>query len=358
MATQDAKNQTSSRKEEHVVAVLTQDVGFRHKTTGLEEWEFVHNALPELNFEDIESTQTFLGKQIAVPFLISCMTGGYAGAEAINRALAEQCAEFSIAMGVGSQRQALESKEFHESFTIVRRVAPDIPLIANIGASHITGTGAITGIRAAIEMIAADALAVHLNPAQEIIQPEGTPRFKGVLDGIEQLCQTISVPVIVKEIGAGISHDVARRLVNVGVKYIDVAGAGGTSWTGVELARATSNGHGGSQRADMSPFWDWGIPTADSIRTVREVLKDGVVIGSGGITSGLEAAKAIALGADMAGAARPFLQAFDKGGPNGLHALLSSWVRQLHAAMFLTGSRTIADLKKANIIRTARHHTL
>jgi len=274
------------------------------------------------------------------------MTGGYAGAEKINRQLAEACAEFSIAMGVGSQRQSLENSLFHASFKTVRTAAPEIPLVGNIGAAQIANLHSVDIIRDAVAMIQADALAVHLNPAQELLQPEGSPTFKGVLMSIEMLVNKLHVPVIVKEIGAGISESVAQALVDTGVKYIDCAGAGGTSWAGVELLRRKSSS------ADMSPFWDWGIRTADSIIAVRKILKHGTVIGSGGITNGLEAAKAIALGADIAGAARPMLQALDTGGVRGLRSMIESWIHQLRGAMFLTGSATIEELQRAQII----HH--
>jgi isopentenyl-diphosphate delta-isomerase len=341
------RSQTTSRKQEHVELVLKNNVGFRSKTTGFEEWDFVHNALPELDFSDTDPAQTFLGKKLAAPFIVSCMTGGYAGAKKINKDLAEVCAEFPIAMGIGSQRQAIENDLFHASFKIAREVAPDIPLIGNIGAAQVAKQSSVDRIRSAVELIRADALAVHLNPAQELLQPEGNPIFKGVLEGIEMLVLNLHVPVIVKEIGAGISGQVAQLLTDVGVKYIDVAGAGGTSWSGVELLRRKTG------TVDMSMFWDWGIRTADSIVAVRNVLKKGVVIGSGGITNGLEAAKAIALGADMVGAARPMLQELNAHGKKGLQKLIAAWIHQLRGAMFLTGSQTIEQLRRTEIIHVS-----
>ncbi|HET7152430.1 MAG TPA: type 2 isopentenyl-diphosphate Delta-isomerase [Candidatus Kapabacteria bacterium] len=345
-------SRTVSRKKEHVDLVLKNEVGFHSKTTGFEEWDFVHNALPELDFSETDPAQTFLGKKLAAPFIVSCMTGGYAGAKKINRDLAEVCAEFPIAMGIGSQRQAMESDLFHESFKIAREVAPNIPLIGNIGAAQIAKQTSIDTIRTAVELIRADALAVHLNPAQELLQPEGNPAFKGVLEGIEMLVGKLPIPIIVKEIGAGISAQVAQLLTDTGVKYIDVAGAGGTSWSGVELLRRKSGS------VDMSMFWDWGIRTADSIIAVRNVLKKGVVIGSGGITNGLEAAKALALGADMIGAARPMLQELNAHGKKGLQKLIESWIYQLRGAMFLTGSATIAQLQRTPIIQSHKQKSV
>lgn len=326
--------------------MLEDNVGFRSKTSGFEEWEFEHNALPELDLQDIDTSCTFLGVRIAAPILISCMTGGYKGAEKINRQLAEVCASYPIAMGLGSQRQALENAAFHASFKAARDAAPKIPLIGNIGAAQLVKEKNVDRIRAAIDLIRADAIAVHLNPLQELIQPEGDTIFKGVAKGIATLVKKLSVPVIVKEVGGGISGAVAARLAALGVTYIDVAGAGGTSWAQVELLRR--NGAG----ADMSMFRDWGVRTADAIVATRRATNKRVtIIGSGGIANGLDVAKAIALGASVVGAARPMLKALDSGGTRGLHRLIDAWITQLRGAMFLTGSPTIARLKQATIVR-------
>jgi isopentenyl-diphosphate delta-isomerase len=233
-------SKTSSRKQEHVEAVLHQNVLFKRKTAGFEQWDFVHNALPELNFADIDTSITFLGKRLSLPLMISCMTGGYKDAERINRGLAEVCEEKRIAMGVGSQRQAMEDETFHRSFSVAREAAPSIPFVSNIGAAEVAKKPNLTKLRRIIDLIQADALAVHLNPLQELLQPEGSPNFRGVLAGIERLEKSLGVPIIVKEVGAGISADVARRLLNVGVHIIDVAGAGGTSWAGVEILRSNN----------------------------------------------------------------------------------------------------------------------
>jgi isopentenyl-diphosphate delta-isomerase len=341
---------TSSRKKQHVDLTLTRSVGFRAKTTGLEELDFVHNALPELNLAEVDPSVRFLGHTVSLPIMVSCMTGGYREALRINREIAEVCADLRIAMGVGSQRQALESTEFHRTFSVVRDVAPAIPVIGNIGAAELARMTGADQARRLVELVRADALAVHLNPLQEFLQPEGNPNFRGVLAGIAMLVRELPVPVIAKEIGAGISHDVALRLLEAGVRYIDVAGAGGTSWAGVELLRRRAGDR------TMS-FWDWGIPTAEALRQtvrLREKVPELTIIASGGIGSGMDIAKCIALGADIVAAARPMLQALERGKQNALRALIASWGDELRGAMFLTGSRTLPDLRRTTLTSRAQ----
>ena len=339
---------TSSRKQQHIEITLKKNVGFRSKTTGLESLEFVHNALPEIDFAGIDTGVEFLGRRMNAPLMVSCMTGGYADALRINRQLAEVCRDAGIAMGVGSQRQALEDARFHKTFAIVREVAGSIPIVGNIGAAEVARMSGPDQVRRLAEMLKADAFAVHLNPVQEFLQPEGTPRFRGVLGGIAMLVKKLPIPVIVKEIGAGISVEVARRLLDAGVRYIDVAGAGGTSWAGVEALRST-------KRDVALRFWDWGIPTADAVRSVAS-LKPAVpftLIASGGIASGIDAAKCIALGADLAASARPMIQELHRGGQKGLAALLDTWIRELRGVMFLTGSGTLAALRTQPLMNRA-----
>jgi isopentenyl-diphosphate delta-isomerase len=325
---------------------LAREVGFREKTTGLDQWEFVHNALPELNFSDVDASTSFLGKSLSLPFMVSCMTGGYADALRINRHLAEACEEFRIAMGVGSQRQALEDDEYHHTFSVVREVAPSIPIIGNLGAAEVARLKNADGPRRLIDLIRADGFAVHLNPLQEMLQPEGNPALSGVIEGIRMLVRDLPVPLIVKEVGAGLSSNVVQRLLEAGVRYIDVAGAGGTSWAGVEIIR------GSRKKTGTSIFWDWGIPTATAVRAAAALKgkpTSFTLIASGGLTTGMEAAKCIALGADLAAAARPLLKALHQGGPQLLRRLLTMWAFQFRGAMFLTGSRIIADLQRAPI---------
>ncbi len=352
------KKTTSSRKQEHVELTVTRDVGFRTKITGFERWEFLHNALPELNFSEVDPSVTFLGKNVALPLLVSSMTGGYKDAERINRQLAETCRDKRLAMGVGSQRQALESSEFHGSYSVVRKTAPDIPVVGNIGAAEVARLHDVAPVARLADLIRADAFAVHLNPLQELLQPEGQAEFKGVLRGIEMLVKGLHIPVIVKEIGAGISAAVARRLLNAGVTIIDVAGAGGTSWAGVEVLRR-QQGPGRTGRKTRPPrdfsssFWDWGIPTVDALRQVCALKSQHpslTVIASGGIGGGLDIAKSIAFGANLAGMARPLIKALESGGTGGLNDFIATVEMELKGAMFLTGSSTIEELQHQQLV--------
>ncbi len=349
--------QTSSRKQQHVEITLSKDVSFRGKTSGFERYEFVHNALPELDFSEINPSTVFLGKAVSLPILISSMTGGYKDAERINRGLAEVCAQKNIPMGVGSQRQALEDSSHHRSYSVVREVAPDIPVFGNIGASEVARLKDASPLKRLAELIQADAFAVHLNPLQELLQPEGDPRFRGVLEGIAMLVKNLGIPLIVKEIGAGISASVARRLIEAGVHIIDVAGSGGTSWAGVEILRRDRHGKkGGPERGrDHAPaFWDWGIPTAEALGQVIELKSKArglFVIASGGLTNGLDVAKAVAFGAGMTGVARPMLKVLEKRGTKGLCEELETWEMELKGSMFLTGSKTLDDLQRQTLVR-------
>lgn len=339
---------TSSRKRDHVTLCVGEDVTFRAKTTGLERYELEHNALPEIDLEDVDTGVEFLGRRCSMPLVISSMTGGYDEAERINRELGEVCEELRIAMGVGSQRQAIESGRHVESFRAARRAAPSVPIFGNIGGAEIARTGNIDAVKRLADLIEADAFAIHLNPLQELMQPEGTPRFSGVLQGIERIAAALDIPLIVKEVGAGLSANVIRRLLDAGVRVIDVAGAGGTSWAGVELLRREE-----SDRDEI--FWDWGIPTADAVAEAREACEAGgaVLIASGGITGARDAAVAIALGAHLTASARPLLQTLLDAGPGALADRLHGWRRQLRGMMFLTGARSIAELRHARLRRRA-----
>ncbi|HTO94145.1 MAG TPA: type 2 isopentenyl-diphosphate Delta-isomerase [Bacteroidota bacterium] len=350
MPRQTPGRRTTSRKKQHVDITLTRDVRFRGKTTGLEELEFVHNALPEINAGDIDLRTRFLGRELALPLMVSCMTGGYARALALNRGLASVCESERIALGVGSQRQALENSDYHRTFSVVREAAPTIPVVGNIGAAEVARMKDASAALRLAELVRADAFAVHLNPLQEFLQPEGTPAFRGVLAGIAMLARSLPIPLIVKEIGAGLSGAVIRRLLDAGVTIIDVAGAGGTSWAGVEALRRKDTG-------SAALFWDWGIPTAVALGEAAALKMEGrqmTLIASGGIASGLDIARCLALGADMAASARPMLQALTRGGAKGLAALISRWAGELRGAMFLTGSARIADLRSAQIVRYGR----
>jgi len=327
------KSQTESRKKEHVKIALGGNVQYS-KRTGLEKVELLHNALPEIDFESVDLSTKFLGKRIAYPLMISAMTGGYPEAKMINEGLAAAAQKHKLAFALGSQRAMLENASLRDTY-FVRKVAPDIPVIGNIGAVQLKRypLDKVLGLVSSVE---ADALAVHLNPLQEVIQPEGDRDYSGILSAITKLCEKSSVPIIVKETGTGISQDVAIRLKQAGVSYVDVAGAGGTSWSKVEYAREGAT----------PGFEEWGIPTLECLIECRGVLP---LIASGGIRNGIDVAKSIALGAELAGAAYPFLKALDQGQAK-LDETLSVWEAQMKKAAFLTGSRDIAGLKKAKLV--------
>lgn len=337
---------TSGRKRDHVDLVVRHDVRFRGKTTGLERYEFIHNALPEIDLEDVDTSADFLGFRCSMPLLVSSMTGGYSEAERINRELAEVCEVFRLPMGVGSQRQATESSLHHASFRSARVGGPSVPIFGNLGGAEVASPGAVDEIRRLADLIEASAFAVHLNPLQELMQLEGNPRFRGVLNGIERLVKELELPIIVKEVGAGLSADVIQRLLDVGVRHFDVAGAGGTSWSGVELIRR-------DDKSDDGTFWDWGIPTAEAVVAARRLLVDPAttLIASGGIASARDIAVAVALGADFTGAARPLLKMLLDNGQRALHEEISRWRDALRGIMFLTGSATVGQLAQAPLSR-------
>src|SRR4030095_15850278 len=296
-----ALTKTQQRKREHLELCLDTTSVTGRFGTGLDRYSFVHNALPELDIDEIDVSTKFLGTQLQAPILISSMTGGFALARQVNRNLAAAAQRLGLAMGVGSQRVAIEEPSVADSFE-VRDVAPDILLLSNLGAVQLNYGYTVDHCRRAVEMIGADALILHLNVLQEAVQPEGNRNFSGLTEKIAGICRDLGVPVVAKEVGSGISAEVALRLARAGVKAIDVAGKGGTSWYAVEASRAAKAG----QPVDFS-FADWGIQTDRSLIAVREVLPEMTLIASGGIRSGLDMAKAIALGADMAALGQPLL---------------------------------------------------
>ncbi|MFK7696510.1 type 2 isopentenyl-diphosphate Delta-isomerase [Paenibacillus sp. HJGM_3] len=330
---------TERRKAEHIRIVLEEPVAGRGITTGFEQYRFVHRALPELDFEEIDTSSAFLGKPLRTPLLISSMTGGTEEALRINRHLAGAAERRGWAMGVGSVRAALEMPELAATFRI-RDVAPTIPLFANLGAVQLNYGYGPDDCRRAVELLEADGLVLHLNALQEVFQPEGNTNFHGLLKRIEQVCASLPVPVGVKEVGWGLDGETACRLLDAGVRFLDVAGAGGTSWSEVEKRRTTDP----LRRQAADAFADWGMPTAACVRDVRRLAPTAFVIASGGLATGVDAAKALALGADLAGFGRGLLAAAVDG-EAAVERALAQVELELRAAMFGIGARTLADLR-------------
>lgn len=343
------QGQLLKRKESHLQIPLRKDVEARETTTYLECVHLIHNALPELNPEDVDTGCTFLGHKFAAPLLIDAMTGGTPQAASLNQTLAEVAQEFGIGMVVGSQRAGLGSEEAAESYAIARKNAPSIFLAANIGGVQLAAGFTVADAQKLIEMIGANALVVHLNPLQELIQPEGQPQFKGVLPKLRELCAQVKVPVIIKEVGAGISKEVAVRVELAGVAAINVAGSGGTSWAGVEQLRAEAQHEEAKANLGLL-FWDWGIPTAAAILEVRRAVRL-PVIASGGLRNGLHVAKSLVLGADLCGMALPMLKAAS-GSKEELRSFVSATLRELRATMFLVGAANMMGLKRTRYLLT------
>ena len=333
------------RKSEHLSINLDEDVSFPCLTTGLERYRFSHNALPDLDLYELDLTTSFMGKELQLPLLISSMTGGTAESRRINIHLAEGAQEAGIALGLGSLRAALEAPRLADTFRI-RHLAPDIPLLANLGAAQLnTGYGPEECQRA-VDMVEADALILHLNPLQEALQEDGDTNWKGLLSKIETICQRLDAPVIAKEVGWGISAGVARQLVDAGVAVIDVAGAGGTSWSQVEMYRAPSE----RRRRLCAVFSDWGIPTAEALTEVRAALPQTPIIASGGLRSGMDLAKVLALGADLGGLASPFLEAAN-GSAQAVAELADEIASVLRTILFSLGVPDIESLKGTTALR-------
>jgi len=324
-------------------------VGFDRLTVGFENYRFIHQALPELDLHAVDLTTRLFNKPLKAPVLISSMTGGTEQAQQINLNLAAAAQQYGVAMGLGSQRAGIVRPETRETFK-VRHVAPDILLFANIGAVQFNYGFDVEHCYEAVEMIEADALILHLNPLQEAVQPEGNTHWKGLLHRIEQVCRAMRVPVIAKEVGFGISTDAARQLASAGVAAIDVAGAGGTSWSAVEAFRAPSPG----LRTLAETFWDWGIPTAESIVQSKIGAPKIPIIASGGIRDGLEAAKCIALGAQLVGFASPMLKLANLGEEEVI-AGIELIQAQMRVAMFGIGTADLDTLGKTkNLVKAER----
>lgn len=334
--------QLADRKTDHLDLTISGDVGFR-RTNLLEQVQLVHCSLPELSCDEINIETRLAGIKVRTPIMIASMTGGNRRAGNVNRQLAEVAEKGGYAIGLGSQRAMVKKgsldKEIGKTFQM-RDVAPTIPIFGNLGVVQAAETESAL-VEEMVQFVGASALFLHMNPGQELIQPEGDRNFRGCLEGIARLVRDLSVPVIVKETGCGISRLLANRLAAVGVEHVDVSGAGGTSWVGVETRRAQ-----GSQKQSGELFWDWGIPTAGSVLQVASGNFK-TVIATGGIASGLDVARAIALGAHGAGLARPVIQALDRDGIPGATALLAQVETDLKYALLLTGCGNLAELRKA-----------
>lgn len=347
-----SSNEITKRKKDHLKIALSD--GAQIGSAGFDRYRFIHNALPELNFDDIDTSTTFLGKQISYPFFISCMTGGIEEGKKINRNLAKAAQKWNIPMGVGSQRASIEHKDLRELF-MAREVAPDIPLLANIGLVQLNYGFDLKEYQTCVDTIGADALVVHINPMQEIIQPEGDRNWKGLLQKLEKIVGKLTVPVIAKEVGFGLSEDVVRRLYEVGVRIFDTAGWGGTNWSYVEGMR-------GKADKDLGLlFSHWGIPTVDSIVMCSDFKKSlstkhqsqVTILGSGGVRNGMDIAKAIALGSDLVGLATPFGKAALQS-TKAVEKLIERLSLELKVTMFGVGVSSIKDLQSVQLTKQSQ----
>ncbi len=347
LSSEEQIEQIRKRKKEGIDIPLKEKVQGKENSTLFEDVILMHNALPEIDYDQIDLTTTFLSKKFSAPLIIDSMTGGTDEAYIINKRLGKIAGKYGFGMGLGSQRAGLRSEKLVESYSVARTVAPNAFLIANIGGAQLAEGLSKEDVVRIIRMIDANALAIHLNPLQELIQPEGEPRFSGILNKISDIIQEIDVPVIVKEVGSGISPQVATRLQQVGTGSINIAGAGGTSWAGIEKIRADNvNNYIKSNLGEL--FWDWGIPTALSLILVSKSV-DIPLISSGGLRNGLEVAKSLILGARMCAMAYPFLRKASES-ESSLDNYTQLVLAQLKSAMFLVGALNLEELRNTRYI--------
>jgi len=337
---------TEKRKAEHLKLCATKDVAYKEKTTLLECVELSYKSLPEISMADVNLATSFLGKEFAFPLMASAITGGTQAAKKVNRDIALACQSLGIGMGLGSMRAMLEQPSLIETYA-VRDIAPDIFLAANIGAAQLKQYS-VAELTDALGALEADALAIHLNAAQEAVQPEGDADFSGIIEKIAYFAENLNVPVYVKEVGHGISFEVAAVLRDTKIKAIDVQGAGGTSWTAVDSLRH-KEGFG-------KAFWDFGIPTAVSVLDVRNALRgiDKKIVASGGIRNGIEAVKALVLGADLVATSMPILKAQQKSGSKGVEDFLFGMKREMEITSFLLGCKNLDELHKEHFVMTGK----
>lgn len=329
------------RKKDHIELTVTDGTQYA-QSTGFERFRFIHNALPEVNFKEVSTEATLLGRSFRFPLFISSMTGGYADAGPVNAVIAEFCEHRDLPFGVGSQRAMLEDEALTDTFSVVRKKAPNAFICSNIGGAQLIGGLDIKKINKLVDSIKADAIIVHLNPLQELMQPEGDRNFKGILNGIEQLVKDTDRPVIVKETGAGIYEHTAKRLLNAGAQVLDVSGAGGTSWAKVENFRS-------SNESANHQFDEWGIPTTECLQQLSKLEweRSFEIIASGGIRSAFDMAKSLCLGAHFTATAQPVIKAIRSGGLEELDDLFSQWERDLKTILTLLGCEKVAELNRS-----------
>lgn len=342
----NSSEKIARRKKEHLELCSSDEVAFKKKKNGFQNYDFLHNAATEVVLSKINFQKEFFGKKVDYPFLISCMTGGTSEADNINLLLAEVANILNIPLGIGSQRYALENDNSYNSLKAIRKAASSIPVLGNIGAAQVAKGITKQQFQLLIELVEADVMVIHLNPLQEILQKEGEPAFYGLLKNTEQLIKKIETPVIIKEVGAGISKEVAKSFLDIGVKGIDVAGAGGTSWAGVEILRSKKNIN--------NQFWDWGLPTTYCIKKVASLKKnyEFTLIGSGGINTPFDAAKALALGSDFVASARTVFTELNDKGADGVTKMITHWFESIKKILYLTGCQTLNELDKSKLIKT------
>ncbi len=325
------------RKKEHLEICSGDAAAFRLKSNGFEKYDFRHYALTEVEIGRIDLSLRFFGNKIDYPFMISCMTGGSDELNNINLSLAEAANKLNIPIGLGSLRYAIDTEEHNFHLSKIRETAGGVPLLGNIGAAQIVSADSVKIIKSLIKKTGCDIFVVHLNPLQELIQKSGEINFKGLRKALKKINEHIGVPVIVKEVGAGISGDAAKELLELGIRGIDVAGAGGTSWAGVEIIRNKDD--------ENNEFWDWGLPTSQCILEVNKLKNKYkfLLIGSGGVNTAEEAAKALAMGADMVASARVVLHQLNAGGVTGVTGMIQNWFETVKKIMYLTGAQTKED---------------
>jgi isopentenyl-diphosphate delta-isomerase len=343
--------ETEKRKADHIKICLNEKAQARKATAGFEDVHFTHRALPEVDKAKIDLSTTDFGHKFSAPLIVGAMTGGTAEATRINAVIAEAVERLQLGMGVGSQRAAIENPKLEKTFAIARKKAPTAFLIANIGGIQLVHGWGVKEVKKAVEMIDADAVAVHLNALHEAVQPEGQTNFKGILAKISEIARELDKPVIVKETGAGIAAEDAKKLEAAGVKAIDVGGTGGTSFAAVEYYRTTGQ-ENSVQHFLGDVFWDWGIPTVVSLAETTQAVKI-PVIASGGVRTGTDVAKALALNACLASVSQPALQAAVKVA-KGTENMLSLLIEELRAVMFLVGAEKVRDLAKTPIVVTGK----